>query len=228
MGFIEEKGIKAILFDIDGTLYDKKFMNLYLFKCALLNPFFSISYSKMRKAIRSLDKLDVKPVMRLSEFRRKEAGVIKPGFDEAWFAKYLKKYDKMNTHWINSYRAVPFDNMQNTLKRAKEEGLLLGALSDFPLGRKLDILGVAPFVDYKASAEDYGYLKPNPVPFCAMLRALDLKSDEAIYLGDSYSKDVVGAKNVGMYTALITHKGGDFPKADLVVKNWNELYNELF
>ncbi len=228
MGFIEEKGIKAILFDIDGTLYDKKFMNLYLIKCAVFDPFFSLSYNRMRHAMRKADGLTEKEAMTRSEFRRKEAGLIKPGFDEAWLARYLSKYEKMDARWTKSYRAVPFKNMLPTLKRAKEEGLILGALSDFPLGRKLEVLGVDRLVTYRASAEDCGFLKPNSVPFHVMLKALGLKSEEAIYLGDSYSKDVVGAKNVGMYTALITHKSGDFPKADIVVKDWNGLYNRFF
>ncbi len=228
MGFIKEKGIKAVLFDIDGTLYDKKYMNRYLLKTAVFNPIFSLAYNKMRQTMRHIDGFESKNLMSLSDFRRKEANLLYSELTEAKFSKYLSKYEKIEERWTRYYNGRPFEGMVDTLREAKNKGIVLGALSDFPLGRKLEVLGVDNLVSYKASTEDCGFLKPNPAPFLVMLKALNLKPEEAIYLGDSYSKDVVGAKSVGMYTLLITKKRGDFPKADLVVKTWNELYNKLF
>ena len=44
--------------------------------------------------------------------------------------------------------------------------------------------------------------------FQAALSELGISADEAIYVGDTYLDDMVGAKNVGMWTAWLV---GDQP-----------------
>ena len=230
MGFLASHKIKAILFDIDGTLYPKSYMNKYLFLASLSSPIFSLSYSKMRREIRLLDGSEVQPVLDLSAFREKEAKIIYKGKPNINLDSYKKHYDKaIKQKWIHLFKGIkPYEGMNRTLEEAKAKGYILGALSDFPLCGKLETLGVDSLCSFKASCEDYGYLKPNPVPFLEMLKALALKPEEAIYLGDSYSKDILGAKQVGMYTCYLTQKTKDFPLSDIVVKSWNEMYNKLF
>lgn len=228
MNFLSSHQIKAVLFDIDGTLYPKCCMNKNLLVSALSAPLFSIRYNNMRSRMRMEDGLAVGPALDRDAFREKEARLLyKKGYD---LASYLSKYERLfESRWDELFKnIVPYPGMFDTLKKAKDSGCLLGALSDFPLGHKLETLKIASLCDFKASSEDYGYLKPNPVPFAAMLDAMNIKANEALYIGDSYSKDIVGAKNVGFYTCYLTKKKGKPDMADISVNSWYDLYDELF
>ena len=97
------------------------------------------------------------------------------------------------------------------------------ALSDFPIGVKLRALGVEEYFSFMASSEDYGSLKPSTTPFLAMLSAISLSAEQVLYVGDSESKDIAGAKGVGMRAALISPvRSKVYSKADLVFSSWNE------
>lgn len=55
----------------------------------------------------------------------------------------------------------------------------------------------------------FGKIKPDPSIFEAALSELGVNPEEAIYVGDSYTADMVGAKRVGMWTAWMV---GNQPK----------------
>ena len=99
---------------------------------------------------------------------------------------------------------------------------MIAALSDFPLGSKLEALGIADLVDYAVSAEDYGALKPSARPFRRLLEDIGVSAGEALYTGDSRSKDIDGACNAGMHTALIAPRGSVYNKADIIFSSWEE------
>ena len=90
------------------------------------------------------------------------------------------------------------------------------------IASKLEALGIADLFDFKASAEDYGALKPSCRPFEEMLSALGVKAEEALYTVDSRSKDIDGAKNAGMHTALISRSVKVYNNADIIFSSWEE------
>lgn len=228
MNFLSSHQIRAILFDIDGTLYPKHYMNRNLLISALSAPLFSIRYNNMRSRMRREDGLSLGPVMDRNSFREKEARLLyKNGYD---LASYISKYERLfEARWDELFKnIVSYPGMYDTLKKAKDSGYLLGALSDFPIGHKLETLKIASLCDFMASCEDFGYLKPNPVPFAAMLDALNIKAKEALYIGDSYSKDIIGAKNAGLYTCYLNKKNDKSDMADISVNSWYDLHDELF
>lgn len=224
MGYLREHGIKAICFDIDGTLYPKWRTDLYLVLSALRHPFFSMKYNKTRQIIRKEDGLDGEKGLSVKDFRLKEARVL--GFDD--LDKYCEKYNRcIYNPWQKEVKAHvrAFKEVKETLLEAKEKGYLLAALSDFPIGNKLSSLGLEGIFDYVASTEDSGYLKPNRVPFDSMLSSLGVSPNEALYCGDSYRKDVQGARNAGLHALLLPVSEGkakDYPDANLVLTGWDK------
>ena len=226
MGFLSDNKIKAICFDIDGTLYPKYQTNIYLLKAAIFHPIFSYRYTKMRVKLRAQDGILPVPGCSLSEFRKRESQII--------FGKVLKDYEaKYQSYlykpwFLYDKKIKRFDGLLEFLDKVKESGYKIGFLSDFPLGNKLTVLGVDQYASYAASAEDYGTLKPNSTPFFKMAEAMELLPKEILYIGDSYSKDVIGSKNAGMSSVMITNKKGSYPLADIVVKNYMELKDKIF
>ncbi len=222
MGYLAENGIKAVCFDIDGTFYPKWQTDMYLIRCALKHPFFSMRYNRMRQKMREEDGLDAGPLLNLREFRAKELRLsgMKTDIDS-----YIRKYEKyMLAPWQSSYGMLsPFDHVRTSVRRLRECGYITAALSDFPIEGKLEALGLDGLFDFAASTEDYGYLKPNARPFIEMLSELDVKPEETLYAGDSYSKDIIGAGNTGMHTLLIRKdavKKEKYPLADLLLTSW--------
>ncbi|MBN2860021.1 MAG: HAD family hydrolase [Sphaerochaetaceae bacterium] len=98
----------------------------------------------------------------------------------------------------------PFPHLGETLSSLVESGLILSALSDFPVARKLETLGVDRYFTYRSCAQETGYLKPHKEPFSHMAKIMGLDPSEILYVGDSYRKDMVGAKRAGMKTILLT------------------------
>lgn len=62
------------------------------------------------------------------------------------------------------------------------------------------------------SSETTHYYKPAKEMFEKALEMTKLKANEAVYIGDSYNKDMQSAKSVGMRAFLIGHKDIDDPE----------------
>ena len=66
-----------------------------------------------------------------------------------------------------------------------------------------DECGLSSLLDVVIDSTVVGVWKPDPEIFHTALSALDVSPDETIYVGDTYSHDVCGAKGVGMWTAWL-------------------------
>ena len=66
-----------------------------------------------------------------------------------------------------------------------------------------DEFGLSPLLDVVIDSTVVGVRKPDPDIFHAALLALDVSPSETVYVGDSYTHDVCGAKGVGMWTAWL-------------------------
>lgn len=80
-----------------------------------------------------------------------------------------------------------------------------------------DEYNLSPLLDIVVDSTVVGVSKPEAGIFHTALTGLDVSSEEAIYVGDTYSDDVVGAKGVGMWTAwLVGDEDKECPDTSLV------------
>ena len=80
-----------------------------------------------------------------------------------------------------------------------------------------DEYNLSPLLDIVVDSTVIGVSKPEAGIFHTALTGLGVSSEEAIYVGDTYSDDVVGAKGVGMWTAwLVGEEDKECPDASLV------------
>ncbi len=63
------------------------------------------------------------------------------------------------------------------------------------------------FMDAVVVSDEAGVEKPHAEIFHIALQALGVTADQAIYVGDNYYDDVVGAHGAGMETLLINPYG---------------------
>jgi putative hydrolase of the HAD superfamily len=66
-----------------------------------------------------------------------------------------------------------------------------------------DDYNLSPLLDIVVDSTVVGVSKPEAGIFHTALTGLGVSSEEAIYTGDTYSDDVVGAKGVGMWAAWL-------------------------
>ena len=100
---------------------------------------------------------------------------------------------------------VLFDDVLPTLKGLKKRGLILGLISnvDTDITSLLDKLGLTALLQVVVTSQDAGFTKPSPEIFREAVKRVGIQAHEAIYVGDQYQIDVVGANQAGMKGILI-------------------------
>ncbi len=202
--------IKAILFDFGQTLVDaadgfrtaekeaqaKLFANMSL----TLQADFMDNYRRIRKALNAESNFS-----RILLWR------------EVYFYYCLKFDDVLLESWETEYwetvkaKTTLFPETHSILKDLSSRyqlGLISNTqgqrhsgnhrLSQFPELEKY-------FQEIIIAGEAGIAPKPDPQPFRLCLEALNLKSYEAVYVGDDYRIDVCGAKDVGLHAIWLQH-----------------------
>lgn len=221
--------LKAVFFDIDGTLYPNWSMYYHMIFSMIFEPLLSIRFSKARKAIRKLD--ESQQPSDFKTFRQKQAEIVcsyyKHHVDVSQMERRIEK--SLYKNWESSFRGVSlYNGVKPLLEFLKEKGLKVGLLSDFPIQNKLRYLGIpSSLIDYQICAEDLGALKPHIRPFKAISEISECDPNEILYVGNSYSKDIVGAKNAGMITAHLTKKKVENSVADITFRDYIALKEKI-
>lgn len=95
---------------------------------------------------------------------------------------------------------------------------------------ELKIANIDRFFKKRVLSSRYGYKKPDKRLFKSMLKKLDIKPEEAIYIGDNPQRDLVGAKQSGLRCILFRNESPSFNgyTADGIFHNYNELINIIY
>jgi putative hydrolase of the HAD superfamily len=107
-----------------------------------------------------------------------------------------------------------------TLADLQARGYVLGVISnrDEELDKLCKKFDLAQYLTFTLPLNREGSLKANPWIFEAALREADVAPEEAVYVGDDYLTDVIGAQWAGL-TAILLDPRGLFPEADCIVVN---------
>lgn len=207
--------IKAIGFDIDGTLYPnyRLYIHSALGAAAHLRLFHH--FGKIRKEIRKIRPVD--------DFQGLQAKLLGESFGISPVkAEYLLK-EIVYGRWESTFRYMrPFPHLRTLIESLKKEGYRLGVLSDFPVEKKVDFLGLGGLWDATLSSEEVGYLKPNPEPFISLAEKLEVHPEDTLYVGNHYHYDVLGAKAAGMFTAHLSRRSPGDSQATFTFCNYKE------
>jgi putative hydrolase of the HAD superfamily len=87
----------------------------------------------------------------------------------------------------------------------KQKGMITGVITnaDKNVAGLIEKLGAKPFMDVLVTSGEVGVDKPAPQIFLTALERAKVKNQEAIYIGDQYQSDVLGAGGVGMKALLL-------------------------
>ncbi|MEW6070603.1 MAG: HAD-IA family hydrolase, partial [Candidatus Thermoplasmatota archaeon] len=113
--------------------------------------------------------------------------------DYNWFRKeYLKAH--LKNVKLNKFAKV----VLNCIKTRKIHLGLISDVDDWYLYKQLVSLGIFKLFDSITTSEEVGVRKPSEKIFKIALKKARCKPKNAIYVGDSIERDILGAKAVGM------------------------------
>ena len=201
-----QREIKAVLFDIDDTLFDSTTLS----KMARMNAIKAMIECGL--PIRSVQK-GHSLLMKIVE---KYGSNYDKHFDRLLETLGCCKDPKIIVAGIVAYHDTklayikPNSDVIPTLIALRDKGCKLGIVSN---GRsvkqweKLIRLGLHHFFDVVIVSEDVGSEKPQSKIFRVATEKLEVKPKETIYAGDDPETDVLGANNAGLISVgLIKQK----------------------
>ena len=110
---------------------------------------------------------------------------------------------------------VPEPAAAPALMLAREAGVRAGVISNSngSVRKIMESVGLAPYLDFVIDSGDVGVEKPDPRIFRMALAQADVEPGEALYIGDLYSIDVLGARRAGL-DAILLDPGGCWGEQD--------------
>jgi FMN phosphatase YigB (HAD superfamily)/ASC-1-like (ASCH) protein len=117
----------------------------------------------------------------------------------------------------------PYPDVIYVLGTLREQGYRLGIVSNWSwnLRKRVTQAGLDGFFEIVWASAYAGCNKPHPDIFHQALSQMGVPVERALYLGDSYKHDVVGARNAGVDVILLDRDGAaDAPDCPVVRDLW--------
>jgi HAD superfamily hydrolase (TIGR01549 family) len=196
--------LKAILFDLDDTLFDRQraqLMILDVIAREFYDVFASIDRQAMVDAFLESDRLTILEfygdIYTIQNTRTRRAQVFLDllGLDgahaDAIAELYVEVYPRSDAPVDGAVAVV------ETLAPKFQLGIVSNGAPDVQY-RKLETLGLRRWFDCVVLSEELGIRKPDPRVFWHATRLLNREPEECLYVGDSYAADVVGGKEASV------------------------------
>lgn len=204
--------IKAVLFDLGGTLI--KFDVVHpgeVFQRILISLGISRSLDETKTAFLNAEK-EAKDLNLLSSFGKMD----REEYWNQWDALVLKHLGIaenvelagiVQSKWFDFVNFTLYPEVKDVLMELQQRGLKLGLIStayeeEIHLNLEMVNLEKAPF-DIIVGVDTIKKVKPNPDIFNYAISKLNVKPEEAIFVGDNVEADYEGAKNAGIHALLI-------------------------
>lgn len=209
--------VKAILFDMDGTLVDSELHYMTGTKKWMRDFGYTGPDEEIYKIIgTSMDET---------------TSILRKLLDNRYDFDYLKEFNDnfFLNEFILDYGLALFPKVKDYLHKFKEDGYLLALCtqSDRPyINKCIKDAGLQGIFDYIVSGEEMEHGKPAPDIYLAALKDLNIKAEEAIVYEDSY-QGIKSGKSAGIYTVARRDErfGVNQSEADKLVNGIDELYN---
>jgi putative hydrolase of the HAD superfamily len=213
--------LDGVAFDLDGTLYPDYRLFIRLIPFFLKESKLLWAMGKARDILRK-EKTEGPfyeiQARLMAEILRDEAPAVRERTERLIYRGWEPIFKEIRL----------YAHARETLETFRREGLKLGLLSDFPPEKKLEYLGLSDCWDAVRCSEASGRLKPDPRSFGELARGMALPPERILYVGNSLSYDVAGARKAGMRTALIRPKlkkkhRSPLENADFVFSDYRQL-----
>lgn len=195
--------IKAVLFDLDDTLYD--FSSVHRQALQALAEYgearFDIPARRFLVAYREADN-QIKQELPLVSACHNRIIICQRMLELMDLPSIVAPLDLYETYWGTLLRAIkPREGAAELMERLHRRHIRTAIVTDMTAHiqhRKIAALGLADSLDVMVTSEEAGIEKPDPKIFQLCLRKLHVKPNEALFIGDSFERDIIGAHNAGL------------------------------
>jgi len=232
--------IKAIFFDLDGTLRHSVPDSSEIFINFIVRLGLDVTHEdRMRSARWEYEYWANSPDLRDDivahsmdtdnfwiEYSRKR--LIALGATEEWAAQNAPASSAHMGEMYKPDSIVPPD-VQRALPKLRDAGYRMAVISnrDDPFHELLVSHHISEFFEFSLAAGEVKIFKPDPGVFLHALEQANLQPGETVYVGDNYYADVVGARNAGLIPVLYD-PDDIFPEADcIVIRSFDELQSSI-
>ncbi len=186
--------IKAVLFDLDGTLLNRD---------ASVEKFIAIQYDRLINNLKHIPKKDY-----IARFIELDChGHV---WKDKVYQQLVKEFKIEGLTWemlLQDYEqqfqnhCIPFSGLAEMLSLLRKQGYLLGIISN---GRgefqthAIEGLGIQDYFDIILISEFEQTRKPSAEIFHRAAQRLEVMSQDCVFVGDNPDADIIGAKNAGM------------------------------
>jgi putative hydrolase of the HAD superfamily len=216
---IDHNEIKAVIFDMDNTLFD--FVEAKLRACKAVVELVGETeemelidyFLASGKGIETLENI---------------ADYLKDRnlYTDETYDKSVEVYERVKLDSIEAY-----DGVRETLEELKTRGLTLALVTDADEDnamKRLNKTDLKKYFDIFISTDMTGKKKPAPDGLLLAIEKLGLKTEEIILVGDSLRRDIDPAKKLGMVTVYAAYGDRNFlewkrTNADFIVDHVSEL-----
>jgi putative hydrolase of the HAD superfamily len=231
-GKMMSNNIKAVLFDVDDTLFDRKLAQKKV--CTLIAKqlpqiFDAFAPERILEAFLESDQIstDIFNSGAPSEgLRDKRTSLflqlldIHENYIPAVTGLYVQDYPLVDAAMAGAIPVV------KNLSRKFRVGVISNGFPDVQY-RKLETMGLYDLFSCIVLSEVIGIRKPDAAIFQKAASLIHLKPADCLYVGDSYTNDVIGAKNAGMQACWLNPESlkpqNETIKADLIINELAEL-----
>ena len=208
----------AVLFDVDETLYDRARAQPLILRsimAELPELFSGLAEEEVFAAFERSDRLTAEHVLTSGSIRDtrnrrtriflEELGLSSEAAVEEVTEQYVAAYRRANT---------PIDGAVQVVEACAHDhrvGVISNAFSDVQY-HKLESIGLRHRFEFILLSEDVGIRKPDAAIFLQGCQLLGIDAGQALYVGDSFRNDVVGAVAAGLGSCWFNPRGETPPE----------------
>lgn len=189
--------IRAVTFDVDGTLYDSARVRAPMLWRNLTR------LRALRVGRRVREELRGRPFESGEAMRAEEARLVGERLDVPSARARQLLDDIFDRSLCASLARAGAPDLRGRLEELRAKGVALAAVSDRRIDDKLAVLGLLDLFTVRLAADDTGLLKPEPAILRRAAALLGAHTHELVHIGDRDDMDGALARGAGARFILV-------------------------